>query len=367
MTILDTKSQQFIDGIALRLGCEFEADAEAIQISKRTLPEICRLSNEAEELDGGVSNYDQVRAAFSFTTLFSSALSNALSKTVLDLYAGTITSWQRIFNKAEVSRLDTERVVLEPLASPPEVPGGADYPSSEGGGDIYPWKLAKYGRTFVVSFEAILNDDIGLLRRLLNEHISACKRLEDDLAFGLLMANPTMNDGAVFFCSNHSNLLTTNGLTSTNLGKALVQLQHQTSKTGVSLRLRPTVLLVPPELFITAIELAKTAMLIVTQGITPTATPPLLQGSYNALSETGLQVVAESRLSGLSGGSTTTWYLGCDPKQIDSFVVGFLEGQTEPQVIPQRKDLKIDGQQYLVRHIAGVKGVFPQSLIKNTA
>jgi len=345
MIELDTKSQQFIDGIALRLGCEFEADAEAIQISKRTLPEICRLSNEAEGLDASGSNFEQVRDAFGFGSLFSSALSNALSKTVLDLYDGIQTSWQKVFNRAEVSRLNSERVTLEPLASPPQIADGGDYPGGQIEGDVYSWRLGKYGRIFTVSFEAILSDDIDLIQRLLNEHISACKRLEDDLAFGLLLANPLMSDNSVYFCTGHSNLLTTNGFSEGNLGKSLAQLRAQKSKSGVALRLTPNFLLVPADLEDVARKLIVD-----------------LYGDTDRL-----ELVIESRLSTLTGGSTTTWYLGCDPKQIDSFVVGFLEGQTEPQVIPQRKDLKIDGQQYLVRHIAGVKGVFPQSLIKNTA
>jgi hypothetical protein len=347
MTILDTKSQQFIDGIALRLGCEFEADAEAQQISKRTLPEICRMANEAEGLDASGNNYDACREAFSFGSLFSDSLSNAISKTIAALYTEVTTNWQKIFNRAEVSRLDSERVVLEPLASPPEVPGGADYPEGQIEGDIYGWHLSKYGRTFVVSFEVILNDDLDLIRRLLNEHISACKRLEDDLAFGLLLANPLMSDNSVYFCTGHNNLLTTNGFSEGNLGKSLAQLRAQKSKSGVALRLNPAFLIIP-------------------EGLEDTVRKAITN-FYGAGDADKLEIVVESRLSGLSGGSTTTWYLGCDPKQIDSFVVGFLEGQTEPQVIPQRKDLKIDGQQYLVRHIAGVKGVFPQSLIKNTA
>jgi len=345
MAILDTDTRKFVDGLALRLGCEFEADAEAIQISKRTLPEICRLVNEVEGLDGEGNNYDVCREAFSFGTLFSTAISNAILKTVLDLYGGIQTSWQKVFNRAEVSRLDSERVVLEPLESPPEVPGGADYPSSEGGGDIYGWHLSKYGRLFTASFEAILNDDIDLIRRLLMEHISACKRLEDDLAFGLLINNPLMNDNAVYFCSGHSNLLTTNSLTAGNLTKALSQLRGQKTKGGVALRLTPNFLLVPADLEDVARKLIVD-----------------LYGDTDRL-----ELVIESRLSTLTGGSTTTWYLGCDPKQIDSFVVGFLEGQTEPQVIPLRKNLKVDGQQYLIRHVVGCKGVFERSMVKNTA
>jgi hypothetical protein len=347
MIELDTKSQQFIDGIALRLGCEFEADAEAIQISKRTLPEICRLSNEAEGLDASGSNFEQVRDAFGFGSLFSSALSNALSKTVLDLYDGIQTSWQKVFNRAEVSRLNSERVTLEPLASPPQIADGGDYPGGQIEGDVYSWRLGKYGRIFTVSFEAILSDDIDLIQRLLNEHISACKRLEDDLAFGLLLANPLMSDNSVYFCTGHSNLLTTNGFSEGNLGKSLAQLRAQKSKSGVALRLNPTFLIIPGELEDT-----------VRKAIT---------NFYGAGDADKLEIVVESRLSGLSGGSTTTWYLGCDPKQIDSFVVGFLEGQTEPQALPLRKNLKVDGQQYLIRHVVGCKGVFERSMVKNTA
>ena len=347
MTILDTKSQQFIDGIALRLGCEFEADAEAIQISKRTLPEICRLSNEAEGLDASGSNFEQVRDAFGFGSLFSSAFSSAISKTVLDLYTGVITNWQKIFNRAEVSRLDSERIVLEPLASPPEVPAGGDYPTTEGAGDIYGWRLSKYGRILTISFESILADDTDLVKRLFQEHVNACRRLEDDLCFGLLINNPLMNDNAAFFCTGHTNLLTTNSFSEGNLSKALAQLRGQKSKSGVALRLQPNFLLIPAALE----DVARKVM----------------TSFYGAGDADKLEIVVESRLSGLSGGSTTTWYLGCDPKQIDSFVVGFLEGQTEPQALPLRKNLKVDGQQYLIRHVVGCKGVFERSMVKNTA
>jgi hypothetical protein len=111
----------------------------------------------------------------------------------------------------------------------------------------------------------------------------------------------------------------------------------------VELRLRPAALLVPP-------ALEQTARAIVV-------------ALYNRDNDPDrLDVVPESRLDF----STTTWYLAADKNQIDSLVMGFLEGETAPR-IDQVRAFNFDGRRYRIRHRVGCKAVRTAGIIKNTS
>jgi hypothetical protein len=331
------EKQHFVDSLALRFGCEIENPSnESLHLAERSLPEIGRLCLADEEVVVPASDFEMVRTA----TIFGDVLTDALNKTILSFYADAASTWRRWCNAVNLANLSGERIEVNPVSTPEKVGPGQNFPKSHQEGAKEKVLLAKYGQTFDIPFEVILNDDVNLIQRLLREHTQACVRLENDLCYEVL-ETPGDIDGKAFFHVDFSNLKTGATLAEDTLNAAMAQLRIMKAN-NVELRLRPAALLVPP-------ALEKVARKLVVALFNRDADPDRLD------------VVAESRLDY----STTTWFLAADKNQTDSLVMGFLEGETAPRV-DQVRAFGFDGRRYRVKHTAGCKAVRPAGIIKNT-
>lgn len=132
---------------------------------------------------------------------------------------------------------------------------------------------------------------------------------QDDNAFNLWRTAFTTQltaDGVAFISASHpliqggttSNLVT-GALTSTTLNNGIIKLRTQVDQNNVIQGGVPSILLVPPELFKTAIEITESAL--------------VSDSANNALniyrSAYGIQVWSSPYLGAAAGGSATAWFL----------------------------------------------------------
>jgi len=195
----------------------------------------------------------------------------------------------------------------------------------------------KRGVTESISWEAIRNDDVGLIRRLPMKMADVAARTLGMHVFDWLRTNPTIYDTKALFHADHGNLGSA-ALSAISLAAARLAMMSQTELgSGVRLGIPPRNLWIPADLEQTAYD--------------------LFQRNTN-LDKTFIQ----SQLLNIS----TVWYwtdvndwvVTADQTSIPLIELGFLDGREEPEMFVQ--DMPNTGSMftndsitYKLRHVYG--------------
>lgn len=129
--------------------------------------------------------------------------------------------------------------------------------------NLYTITRKKWESTIQVARDVIEYDSLGVVKPRIQAMAEAVREHYDELVFGLLETNGTCYDGKNFFATDHNvgntsfkNLLTL-PLTQENFLKARTEMRGITNEYGNPLRIRPSLLIVPPELEVEAIKILK--------------------------------------------------------------------------------------------------------------
>ena len=106
-----------------------------------------------------------------------------------------------------------------------------------------------YGARLTIARESLVNDDVGLLTRAMNELGALAARKEAALVAAVLEANANLGDSDTLFNSDNS---VTGDLDVSGLDAAFAALRQQPTGGGHYANLSPGVLLVPPDEVMTA-------------------------------------------------------------------------------------------------------------------
>jgi hypothetical protein len=191
------------------------------------------------------------------------------------------------------------------------------------------YKIATFGKLLIIDRQTIINDDLNTLSKASFWSGRRARLLIAKLVYTHLMTNGNMQDGiALFYATTHLNLNTSNGLTSAHLGVAKAAMRMQKDKDSQPIDLEPAVLLVPPELEQTALELLTASTVVIT------GTTDLVKPNVNVHADGKVKLGVESRLSNsvYPNYSATTWYLMASPADADNIEISFLNGQQTPTV-----------------------------------
>lgn len=119
----------------------------------------------------------------------------------------------------------------------------------------------KFEATIEVDADDIIYDNLGIVKPRIQMMGAEAVGHYDELVFGLLEANGTCYDSKAFFATDHD----VGGLPFSNLGNKKLtresllayraEMRGITTDTGKPLRIKPTLLVVPPELEQTAIDI----------------------------------------------------------------------------------------------------------------
>jgi phage head maturation protease len=281
------------------------------------------------------------RAGMHSTSDFANILGNVANKQMLLGYDEAEETWRRWCRVGNLSDFKVaDRVNISSFSDLELILEGGEYKEGHLSDLKEQIQLAKYGKTFHITREAIINDDMQAFTVIPNGMGRAAARTVGDIAYLLLTSNPTLNqDGTALFHANHNNLGTGGAITEARLDELGVLAAAQTSpapgtgETGATLNINLRKLLIPRALDLTA------------QKAVRTPTGPDTAGDLTVNTQTRWEITWDQRLD---ADSATAYYGLADPFQHDTFEIAFLDGRDEP-TIESQDGWTIDGTAYKVR------------------
>jgi len=229
---------------------------------------------------------------------------------------------------------------------------GAEFTYANLTDDAATIRVRKFGKILSLTFEALVNDDLGAFDRIAAAQGQAARRAESDLVYGLLTSNagagPTMPDSVALFHATHANLTSAGSFNSALLAAGRALLRKQKGIGGVGyLGLTPKVLIVSPdEEHDAEILLAQASKILLTGA----------EGQSPSLS--ALELVVEPRLDG------SACYLAAAPSQAASIEIAYLDGYEAGPHLERREEFSTDAAEFKVRHVFGSAAVDFRGIVK---
>lgn len=223
-----------------------------------------------------------------------------------------------------------------------EVVEKGEYLASERTEAKFDLSVKKYGRQFDISWESLINDDLGALKDTPERFARAAIRTEHRIVTAMYA-----DDGGTHLAGNLYDLLTAGEinesvalLTLPNLELGVQAMASFLDANGEPIMNRAKYLVVPPGLELTARQIltSVTKMWLEWQvraaGGTPVAYP-----TTNVIAQYGLTLIVDPYLPVLDAtNGLTGWYLFADPKDIAALEVAHLRGHERPEICMKASD-----------------------------
>jgi len=281
-----------------------------------------------------------------FPALLQDVAHKALMNGFEENEAASHRRWTRA-GQAEDFR-EHRRVALSEAPNLSKVPEHGEYTQGaldDAGESI---SIDTYGRIVSISRQSLINDELGELARVPASMGQGAARTEADLAYGLLINNPSMRDGVALFDASHGNVGTGAALSVDSLGEARKLMRLQRGLKGeATLNLSPTFLIVPAALETDAEQLLAS----IQPSKAADAVPEWLRQ---------LEVVVDSRLD---EDSASAWYLAASPAQFDTIEVARLGGNGAEVMTDEGFDT--DTLRFKVRLDVGAAALDWRGLVRN--
>lgn len=300
------------------------------------------------------SRSDIIRRAMS-TSDFKLVLMDAINKVLLEDYRDVPTTYQKFTRKASASDFKTlYRIRVGSLPSLRFVPEGAEYKSVTLSEEGEKYAIGKYGATFGITLETIINDDLDVFSRIPSQLARSAKRTVEETVYALINSNPKMSDGIPVFDKKHNNLGTPAPIGLESLKEARILFRTQKDLAGNFINVTPKYLLVPPTLFVEAQMWMKDTTL---PGGTNDQRNPFVNYAEPIESPYLLQ-------AGEVEGSETAWYLFASPDTVDTIEVAFLDGKETPEITTNER-FENDTLEFKVRLFFGAAFIDSRGAFKN--
>ncbi|HEV2581368.1 MAG TPA: Mu-like prophage major head subunit gpT family protein [Ktedonobacteraceae bacterium] len=266
----------------------------------------------------------RITEADTTTASFSYLLGTSMNKRLLRDYQAWPAEWQKFCTIAPIKDFKQQvRVRLGAFGSLSTVAEDTAYSTISLSDTAATYVPSKRGNLVTVSRETIVNDDLFAIKQIPTKLAVAAAYTLAEFVYSFLSANPTIYDGNALFTSGapHSNL-GSSALSTAAMQTGVTAMREQTNFAGKRLGLRPTFLIVPPELEFTAMVVTKSA------GV---------PGSNNNDINPMLGYVTPIVSPQLS--NTSQWFFASDPKVVDTIEIGFVGGQVNPALFIQDQPL----------------------------
>lgn len=368
--IVSDADQRRLDAMAGALGATlFGGALEGAAAEYRGLT----LKKLAMHLSGGsrfgVSDHEAVRAGMRArgvlmaggmhsTSDFTYLTTEVMNRQLRAAYAARPGSWRRISRQRTATDFRTLYSVQAGAdVEMRKVKENGEYESTVLSDTGESYRVERYGREVHITFESIVNDDLGAFTRLPQDFVRGCLNLESRIAWGIITANAAMSDGTALFATAaaRKNLAGSGGAISpTTVGAARKamweQRPHGAKATGDDfISAVPDLLVVPPALDLPANQFV-------------TATTPATDGNTNPYKAT-LEPIIEPRIGGaVSGGSDAAWYLFDSSMPVLEHA--FLQGYEAPMVTAE-DHVSPKGVTLTAEHIFGAGAVEFRGAYKN--
>jgi len=291
-------------------------DASVAGFSDRSQLGAIQISEHAPV--GRITEADTTTASFSYL------LGTSMNKRLLKDYQAWPAEWQKFCTIAPIKDFKQQtRVRLGAFGSLSTVAEDTAYNTITLADTAATYVPSKRGNLVTVSRETIVNDDLFAIKQIPTKLAVAAAYTLAEFVYSFLSANPTIFDGNALFTSGapHSNLGAA-ALSSAAMQTGVTAMREQTNLAGKRLGLRPSFLVVPPELEFTSMVVTKSA------GI-----PGSNNNDINPMLGYVTPIVSPQLTN------TTQWFFIADPKVVDTIEIGFVGGQVNPALFIQDQPL----------------------------
>lgn len=340
------------------------AERAGLPVQRMSNPEIARAIMRMSTLQGSYEISQRYRiersdfSAYHTTGSFANLLLDASNKTLLAGYEEapyTWSLWARQANSVDDFK-NINRMRFSEAPNPEEVPESQDYPEKAMSDSKEVYKVAKYGESFSVSWETIVNDDLDALSRIPAMHGNAMRRFQNKKVYEVLTSNPTMGDGYSLFSSSHASGDNTSGAAAapsvTTLNNAFVKMMTQKGLTT------DAIINVVPKFVIVPVAYSATLLQLIASMSDPAAGGSAA-GNANTLNiygPNGMRPITPVIEPQLDANSATKWYVAADNSQIDTVELSFLSGEESP-VVENEYNMKNDTYYNKIRQTFGTKAI----------
>ena len=309
------------------------------------------------------------------TSDFPYLFGDVLDRQVLAQYKATPATWKKYVRTSTVPRLYPQVggyrfAITGGDQRLDQIAEKGEYPASSRDETRYSLYVYKYGRQFDISWETMINDDIGALKDTPMRFAKAAQRTEQ-----YAVINQFADDDGTHAAGNLYDKVTANQingsvalLTIANLEAGLERMAEWLDAGGSPIMNRAKYLVVPPALEMTARQiLTSSTKMWIDQAGGGAATP---YPTNNVVAQMGLELIVEPWLPVCDAtNGDTAWYLFADPNDIAALEAGYLRGHERPEVCmkasdkvtvgggslnPMSGDFATDNVFYRVRHCFGI-------------
>lgn len=245
-------------------------------------------------------------------------LANAANKTLLPAYQAAAPTYRRFFARRDFRDFKPASFArVGDFPVPLAVGENGEYKHgviSESGETV---TLGEYGRIVMFSRKALINDDLGAFADLPTKAALRIADWENSVAWALVVSNPVLSDGKTLFLADHGNLAGSGGAIGIDtVGAGEAAMMKQTSLDGLKLNLHPAVLVTGPDKYTLARQFVSANV------------APAQFSNVNPFAGK-LEALGDANLPG------NGWYLFAEPAALETFIYGYLQGQSGPVITPE--------------------------------
>lgn len=318
------------DALVLKAGGSLEKAAEgANELRGKSLRDFAR---EALIRDGRNAmevlrlDDDALLRAFTPESSFPAILDSAINKEIVEAYKSVPTTFEQWTTTGSLSDFKETRdreYVLGSFSEFKEVRENGELEMGSIDSDTLPTrKLKTYGRSFSMTRQAFIDDDIGFLKAMPAKFTKASKMTQEKQVYSLLFSNPTIFDGKALFHADHGNLIGSGAAPSqATIQAAITKGRKQTDQFGSPIIWNPKYLIVGVGYEFDLAVIFRSAQVVGSAN-----------NDVNPLYNYPLQVVQTPVLNTLAGANACPWFLAADPATSLGIQVDYLNGQTMPTV-----------------------------------
>lgn len=329
-----------------------------------------RIKRLAQELSGSTRNYNEIDAiqrGMRATTMaggahgvsdFAYITTEVMGRTLLREYQSRAATWTAVCG-APLSAADFREQHAVRFGGDFQlkaVAANGEYESATLSDEAEGLKVERKGRTIKLTFEAVVNDDMGAFARIPREFAQAARNMESSMVWGIIRTNAVLkSDAKALFHADHGNLAAAGAVisvTTVGAGRAAMWKQKALGRKSADddfMMVEADRLIVPPALELAALQFV-------------TATTPNADGSVNPYKTSLTPIVVPHISAAASSGSDTAWYLVSSA--LPPVQHAYLEGYEAPSVVTI-EGMNPDVVTMNARHIFGAAPVEYRGAWKN--
>nr|DAR92873.1 MAG TPA: major capsid protein [Caudoviricetes sp.] len=331
----DRYVKDMTDAMLLKSGVPVDEASDAARrragMSLRAIGEECLEKFEGasgtREMSGDALFQTLTRQFFNPTSAFPAILDATIRKTIVQQYEAVDTTFQKWTTKGTLQDFKESRdheYAMGGLSAFERVPENGELKEDAPKTTLLPTrKLDTYAKSFSMTREAFINDDIGFLTRVPALYAQRYKTTIDEMVYSKIFENGVTFDGVQLFHTNHNNIASGAGEKPTQavIQKMITMMQLQKDSFGKAVYVRPKYIVVPVGWGFDLQVIFHSAQVVGSDF-----------NDVNPLHGYPIEIVETPVLNILAGSNKAPWFMVADPSSAKSIQVDYLNGQEKPIV-----------------------------------